>query len=143
MSRRRSSSSPPTTLAFSDHLHDVSDMQIAVIVRCTSPDPNAPPPLLNHVESNAGLGPMLKRSVSDPTSGVRVSTDPTLSEDGGLSYSQGEVASCSDEHNAGDAWNKARTKDAVRRYHVLKELLATEYGYLEDLRFLVTVCRFL
>lgn len=135
MSRRRSSSLPPTTLAFSDNLRDVSDMQSVAIAR--------PPLLLNHVESNAELGPMRKRSVSDPTSGARVSTNPTVGDDRDLSCSPGEVASWSDESSAEDAWNKARTKDAVRRYHVLKELLATEYGYLEDLRFLVTVCRFL
>lgn len=32
------------------------------------------------------------------------------------------------------------TKDARRRCHALNELLATEIGYLADLRFLVTVC---
>jgi hypothetical protein len=54
-----------------------------------------------------------------------------------------KTSNSSDESSVEDAWDAVRSKDAVRRYHALKELLATEYGYLEDLRFLVTVCYFL
>ena len=95
------------------------------------------------MESNAGLGPIRKRSASDPTSVVRVSTNPPVREDREtLSACRDEDPSSSDESIVGDPWGSVRSKDAVRRYHALKELLATEYGYLEDLRFLVTVCYF-
>jgi hypothetical protein len=109
-----------------------------VIARSISANPDAliPPPL-DRIEFNAGLGPIRKRSASDPTSAVRVSTHPPVRKDG---ETRDEEPSSSDESIVEDAWGSVQNKDAVRRYHALKELLATEYGYLEDLRFLVTVC---
>jgi len=46
--------------------------------------------------------------------------------------------SCSD-HSMEGRWETERYKDALRRFHALKELLATEVGYLLDLKALVTV----
>jgi hypothetical protein len=142
MSRNRSSSFPPTTATpgtISDHLRDDSSIQSPLaIARSISADLDAPAsPLLDCIESNAELGPIRKRSVSDPTSVVR---ELKIPPDGHLS---GSRECWSDENSVEDAWDAPRTKDAVRRYHALKELLATEYAYLEDLRFLVTVRHFL
>jgi len=145
MSRNRSSSFPPATTIpggpLSDHFRDPSVMQGPLpIARSISADTDAPTsPPLNRIESSAGLGPIRKRSISDPTSVVRVSTNPPAVEDS----PQDEDVCSSDGCSVGDTWDAVRSKDAVRRYHALKELLATEYGYLEDLRFLVTVCYFL
>jgi hypothetical protein len=38
-----------------------------------------------------------------------------------------------------DAWDVAKAKDDVRKYHALMELLSTELSYLEDLRALFSV----
>ncbi|KAH9482554.1 hypothetical protein JR316_0004654 [Psilocybe cubensis] len=43
------------------------------------------------------------------------------------------------DHSVEDIWEIERHKDALRKYHALKELLATEVGYLVDLKALVTV----
>ncbi|KAF9569106.1 Dbl homology domain-containing protein [Agrocybe pediades] len=43
------------------------------------------------------------------------------------------------DHSVEDLLDAERHKDAFRRYHALKELLATEVGYLADLKALVTV----
>jgi len=147
MSRNRSSSLLPATtipgVPLSDHLHDPSVMQGPLLIaRSISADTDAPTsPPLNRIESSAELGPIRKRSMSDPTLVVRVSTNPPNGAT--LSGSQDEGACSSDGSSVEDSWDAVRSKDAVRRYHALKELLTTEYGYLEDLRFLVTVCYFL
>lgn len=44
-----------------------------------------------------------------------------------------------DESRSADEWLKDKSKDNIRRYHVLMELLSTELGYLMDLRELVNV----
>jgi len=41
-----------------------------------------------------------------------------------------------------DFWGTERNRDALRKFHALKELLATEVGYLKDLKALVTVTIF-
>ncbi|KAF8165545.1 hypothetical protein B0H34DRAFT_647537 [Crassisporium funariophilum] len=43
------------------------------------------------------------------------------------------------DHSIDDIWETERNKDALRKFHALKELLATEVGYLMDLKALVTV----
>jgi len=43
------------------------------------------------------------------------------------------------DHSVEDLLDAERSKDVFRRYHALKELLATEVGYLADLKALVTV----
>jgi len=43
------------------------------------------------------------------------------------------------DHSIEDIWETERHKDALRRFHALKELLATEIGYFVDLKALVTV----
>ncbi|CAA7260054.1 unnamed protein product [Cyclocybe aegerita] len=43
------------------------------------------------------------------------------------------------DHSVEDIWEAEKNKDAVRKFHALKELLATEVGYLMDLKALVTV----
>lgn len=44
-----------------------------------------------------------------------------------------------DENRSADEWLKDKSKDNIRRYHALMELLSTEMGYLMDLRELVNV----
>ncbi|KDR83963.1 hypothetical protein GALMADRAFT_236505 [Galerina marginata CBS 339.88] len=43
------------------------------------------------------------------------------------------------DHSIEDIWEVEKNKDGFRKYHALKELLATEAGYLMDLKALVTV----
>lgn len=43
------------------------------------------------------------------------------------------------DNDSDDTWHSEKAKDDIRKYHALKELLATEVGYLLDLRALVTV----
>ncbi|KAF8969441.1 hypothetical protein BDZ97DRAFT_1962287 [Flammula alnicola] len=43
------------------------------------------------------------------------------------------------DHSIEGIWETERNKDALRKFHALKELLATEVGYLMDLKALVTV----
>ena len=43
------------------------------------------------------------------------------------------------DHSLDDIWGTERNRDALRKFHALKELLATEVGYLKDLKALVTV----
>ncbi|KAF8914188.1 hypothetical protein CPB84DRAFT_1840921 [Gymnopilus junonius] len=47
--------------------------------------------------------------------------------------------SWSDHDSIEDVLDAERNKDALRKYHALKELLATELGYLTDLKAMVTV----
>lgn len=44
------------------------------------------------------------------------------------------------DHTPDDASSTRTPKDVIRKYHAMKELLATEIGYLTDLKALVTVC---
>lgn len=46
------------------------------------------------------------------------------------------------DHSIEDAREIERSKDAFRKFHALKELLATEVGYLMDLKALITVMSF-
>ena len=43
------------------------------------------------------------------------------------------------ENDSDDIFQSEKVKDNIRKYYALKELLATEVGYLLDLRALVTV----
>ena len=44
------------------------------------------------------------------------------------------------DHSVNHFWGTPeKTRDVLRKYHALKELFATEIGYLKDLRALVTV----
>lgn len=60
--------------------------------------------------------------------GVIVSSPDELSPEGSWS-----------DHSVEDIWETERHKDSLRRFHALKELLATEVGYFVDLKALVTV----
>lgn len=47
------------------------------------------------------------------------------------------------DHSVDHFWGRPeKSRDALRNFHALKELLATEVGYLMDLRALVTVTIF-
>lgn len=46
------------------------------------------------------------------------------------------------DHSIEDVREREKTKDALRKFHALKELLVTEAGYLNDLKALVTVSLF-
>lgn len=46
------------------------------------------------------------------------------------------------DHGVDDFWSTEKNRDALRKFHALKELLATEVGYLNDLKALVTVTIF-
>lgn len=46
------------------------------------------------------------------------------------------------DHSVNDFLDKEKDRDALRKFHALKELLATEVGYLSDLKALVTVTIF-
>ena len=54
-----------------------------------------------------------------------------------------EITSLEDswsDHSVDHFWGTPeKSRDALRKFHALKELLATEVGYLKDLRALVTV----
>lgn len=44
------------------------------------------------------------------------------------------------DHSVDQFWGTPeKSRDALRKFHALKELLATEVGYLKDLKALVTV----
>jgi len=69
------------------------------------------------------------------------------SEDGAIIY-KNDIVSSPDElspegswsdYSVEDIWETERLKDALRRFHALKELLATEVRYFVDLKALVTV----
>lgn len=146
MSRNRSSSLPGPATATTDgsalHLRDGSVIRSPLaIARSISADSDAPgPPLVKPIDSKAELGPMLQRSVSDPTSALRISRKPLVGKHKETwNGSRDEDASWSHETTADDSWDAVRRKDEMRRCHALKELLATEFGYLQDLRSLVTV----
>lgn len=47
------------------------------------------------------------------------------------------------DHSIDHFWGTPeKSRDALRKFHALKELLATEVGYLKDLKALVTVTIF-
>lgn len=46
------------------------------------------------------------------------------------------------DHSPEGIWEQERVKDALRRFHALKELLSTEAGYLTHLKAFVVVCSF-
>lgn len=47
------------------------------------------------------------------------------------------------DHSVDHFWGTPeKSRDALRKFHALKELLATEVGYLKDLKALVTVTIF-
>ena len=47
------------------------------------------------------------------------------------------------DHSVDHFWGTPeKSRDTLRKFHALKELLATEVGYLKDLRALVTVTIF-
>lgn len=48
----------------------------------------------------------------------------------------------SSDHSLDVRWHSEKSKDNIRKYHALMELLTTEVGYLIDLRALVTVSLF-
>ena len=55
-----------------------------------------------------------------------------------LGFDESPDGSWSD-HSPFDAWEKETNKDALRKFHALKELLTTEIGYLMDLKAFVMV----
>ena len=96
--------------------------------------------LFSPLSVNGHFGPKRrKRAVSDPLTYC----PPDIDDGDTLCGSRDDDASWTDENCIEDPWEGERNKDALRRFHALKELLATEVGYLADLRFLVTVRRFL
>lgn len=68
-------------------------------------------------------------------------------EDGAIIYKNNIVSSPDElspegswsDYSVEDIWETERHKDALRRFHALKELLATEVRYFVDLKALVTV----
>lgn len=55
-----------------------------------------------------------------------------------LGFDESPDGSWSD-HSPFHAWEKETNKDALRKFHALKELLTTEIGYLMDLKAFVMV----
>lgn len=55
-----------------------------------------------------------------------------------LGFNESPDGSWSD-HSPFDAWEKETNKDALRKFHALKELLTTEVGYLMDLKAFVMI----
>ncbi|KAF9481823.1 Dbl homology domain-containing protein [Pholiota conissans] len=64
--------------------------------------------------------------------------DQLYEKDGTFTVEPSPAGSWSD-HSIEDIRERERTKDALRKFHALKELLVTEAGYLIDLKALVTV----
>ena len=62
---------------------------------------------------------------------------PDIDNGDTLCGSRDDDVSWTDENCIEDPWEGERNKDAFRRFHALKELLATEVGYCTDLRFLL------
>jgi hypothetical protein len=64
---------------------------------------------------------------------------PSCVENDGSYLPEAEGSSWSD-HSVDHFWGTPeKSRDALRKFHALKELLATEVGYLKDLKALVTV----
>ncbi|PPQ77667.1 hypothetical protein CVT25_011102 [Psilocybe cyanescens] len=85
---------------------------------------------------------------SGPYSNVfRLSTNSTLGEEestvcdksGACTPDEPSPDGSWSDHSIEDIWEIERHKDTLRKYHALKELLATEVNYLVDLKALVTV----
>ncbi|KAJ6490421.1 hypothetical protein C8R47DRAFT_1124570 [Mycena vitilis] len=77
--------------------------------------------------------PRLVRANSDPTRPALMRCD----SDVGFTRVSSPVSDLGSE--AGDAWDAEKSKDDVRKYHALMELLATEASYLADLRALFSI----
>lgn len=104
---------------------------------------------------DAVIGPdtLSRKAVqSGPYSNIfRLSTNSVLSAEndnticvnnsgGGCSPDEPSPDGSWSDHSIEDILETERYKDSLRKYHALKELLATEFGYLMDLKALVTVC---
>jgi hypothetical protein len=122
------------------------------VVRSSEENTSIDDPLGAIVSVNGNLsGPATLRKKTEPYAGLHakpifhiatvVENEDGAFFDGKYASSPGEPSpegSYSD-HSVEGLWETERHKDALRRFHALKELLATEVGYLVDLKALVTV----
>lgn len=102
-----------------------------------------------HIGANGPILTRTEHSGSYLRSVLLLDNDPQASEkeDDGSIYGKSNVPSPEEvspagswsDHSIDDIWETERNKDALRKFHALKELLATEVGYLTDLKALVTV----
>ncbi|KAF9055501.1 Dbl homology domain-containing protein [Hymenopellis radicata] len=68
-----------------------------------------------------------------------VNSDHDDNGDGSGSMDGSAEASSSDQNHASELWHVEKSKDDIRKYHALMELLSTEVRYLMDLRVLVMI----
>jgi hypothetical protein len=99
--------------------------------------------VLNSPKSNPATISMVDEESDTPTSPSHLSSVHVTENDGScLPEATSPEGSWSD-HSVDHFWGTLeKSRDALRKFHALKELLATEVGYLKDLTALVTVTIF-